>query len=71
MKESKEIVFLDEGDVLEVSLRRNKNICVQIKCLDNKLYVEDILYEELEESKQEKEEVEKMKKYLKEREEYD
>ena len=71
MKESKEIVFLDEGDVLEVSLRRNKNICVQINCLDNKFYVEDILYEELEESKQEKEEVEKMKKYLKEREEFD
>lgn len=71
MKEENRNVFLDEGDILEVALRHNKNICIQIKCLNNKLYVEDILYKELEESKQEKEEVKKMKRYLKEREEFD
>ncbi len=64
MKDKNRIVFLDEGDTLEVALRQNKNVCIQIKCLSNKLYVEDILYEELEESRQEKEEVEKMKRYL-------
>lgn len=68
MKNKNRIVFLDEGDTLEVALRQNKNVCIQIKCLSSKLYVEDILYEELEESRQEKEEAEKMKRYLEEQE---
>ena len=61
-EKNKKVIFLDEGDVLEVKTLFKNRVNIHIECKNNALYVEDILEQRIQQIKLEQEQLEKLKK---------